>query len=304
MRVLTGVFIFGAVLVLAGCGKKEQTAGPEPVPVRAETVATQQVRTAWRYSGGIQPDTQVQLTFNEPGYIAALHQVRGADGRRREVQVGDEIPQGTVLARLRRADYEAPLNLAMGQELSVQGALDASQAELERAKADQTKADQDFRRAESLYAAKALTRPDYDTATAHHTAATASVQAAMRQIEAHQGQLEAARAQITSARIGLDDTNLTVPMPAVIVAKNVELGSLASAGASAFLIADTRVVKVEFGVPDNMVAHFKTGASVPVELEALPGRTLMGRITQIAASADHESRAFNIQTTPFSPSTR
>ena len=129
-------------------------------------VSTQEIRPAWRYSGEIRPDTEVQLAFKQPGYIAALHQVKGADGRLRDIQVGDEIPSGTVLAHLRRSDYEATLNSAVGQEQSTQGALEASQAQLDQAKADQTKADQDFERAEALYAAKAITRPDYDAAVA------------------------------------------------------------------------------------------------------------------------------------------
>jgi RND family efflux transporter MFP subunit len=295
MRVLLTTFSFTAVFFLAGCGK-EQAAGPEPVPVKVETVATQEVRPAWRYSGEIRPDIEVQMAFKQPGYIAALHQIRGADGRWRDIQVGDEIPAGTVLAHLRRNDYEASLNTAVGQEQSTQGALAASQAQLDHAKADQTKAAQDFERAQTLYAVKAMTRPDYDAAVAHHDAATASVQAAIRQIEARQGQLHAAQAQIVSARIGVGDTNLIAPMPGVIVQKYVERGTLVAAGTQAFTLDDTRVVKVNFGVPDNMLARFKMGASIPVEIEAL-GRTLTGRITEIAASANRESRVFNIEVT-------
>ena len=202
-----------------------QKAGQEPVPVQAETVALQQIQPSWSYSGEIRPDTEVQLAFKEPGYIAALDRVKGADGRLRDVQVGDEIPAGAVLAHLRSSDYEASLNAAVGQQHAMQGALDASQAELDQAKADQAKADQDFERAQALYAAKAMTRPDYDAAVEQHTAATANVEAAMRQIEARRGQLNAALAQAASARINVGDTNLTAPMPGVIVEKNVERGS-------------------------------------------------------------------------------
>ena len=152
MRVFVGILSLVALSVIAGCGTRKQ-AGPEPVPVQAETVAMQQVQPNWSYSGEIRPDTEVQLAFKEPGYIAALNHVKGADGRMRDVQVGDEIPAGTVLAHLRRSDYEASFNSAVGQEHSMQGALDASKAELDRAKADQTKADLDFERAQALYAA-------------------------------------------------------------------------------------------------------------------------------------------------------
>ena len=152
----------------------------------------QQVQPSWSYSGEIRPDTEVQLAFKEPGYIAALYRVKGADGRMRDLQVGDEIPAGATLARLRSSDYQASLNSAVGQQRSAQGTLDASQAELNRAKADQAKADLDFERAQALYAAKAMTRPDYDAAVDQDTSATAGVEAAVRQIEARRGQLSAA----------------------------------------------------------------------------------------------------------------
>ena len=296
MRMFIGSVSLAALYVLAGCGTKMQR-GLEPVPVQAEVVATQKVQPGWSYSGEIRPETEVQLAFKEPGYIAALYQVEGADGRMREVQVGDDIPSAAVLVRLRRSDYEASLNAAMGQRNAMQGALAASQAELDSAKANQVKADLDFDRAQALYGAKAMTRPDYDAAVERHTAATANVEAAVRQIDSRRGQLNAAVGEAASARINLGDTNLTAPMPGVIVAKNVERGSLVAAGTTAFTLDDIRVVKVNFGVPGGMLAHLKLGAEVPVRVEALPGRTLSGRITEIAASANRESRVFNIEVT-------
>lgn len=295
MRKLAGVISSVAVLILAGCGK-ESIPTPDAVPVKTETVATQEVRPSWRYSGEIRPDKQVQLAFKEAGYVDSLYQVRGVDGRWRDLQLGDHIPAGTVLAHLRRSDYEASLSTAVGQQQSVQGALDVAKAELDQARAEESKADLDFQRAEALYAAKAMTRPDYDAAVAHHDAAVASMQAALRQIEAHQGQLNAARSQIVAARINLGDTNLVAPMPGVIVAKDVERGTLVAAGTPAFSIDDTRFVKVAFGVPDSMLAHLTMGAPLPVQIEAI-GKTLTGRITQIAASANQESRVFSIEVT-------
>lgn len=61
-----GISIIGAALILTGCGKKDQTIAADPIPVKAETVATQEIRTAWRYSGQIEPETQVQLAFKQP----------------------------------------------------------------------------------------------------------------------------------------------------------------------------------------------------------------------------------------------
>jgi multidrug efflux pump subunit AcrA (membrane-fusion protein) len=104
---------------------EEQPVEATGVPVKVETVTTQEVQPVLRYSGEIRPDTQVQLAFKQAGYVASLHQIRGAEGRMRNVQVGDEVPAGIVLARLRRSDYEALLNQANGQERSMQGSLQA-----------------------------------------------------------------------------------------------------------------------------------------------------------------------------------
>jgi len=296
MRISIGILSLAALLVLAGCAKTQKV-GPEPVPVVTEIVAAQQVQPSWIYSGEIRPDVEVQLAFKEPGYIAALYRVKGVDGRMRDVQVGDDIPAGATLAQLRSSDYEASLNSAVAQQRSAQGMLDASEAELNRAKADQAKADLDFERAQTLYAAEAMTRPDYDAAVDQHTAATATAEAAVRQIEVRRGQLSAASAQVVAARINLGDTSLKAPMPGVIVEKSVEPGSLVAAGTKAFTLDDTRVVKVNFGVPDSMLAHLKLGEPMTVQLDVLHGRTFTGQITGIAASANRESRVFNIEVT-------
>jgi RND family efflux transporter MFP subunit len=297
MRILGGILSVAALSVLAGCGTKTQKAGQEPVPIQAEMVTMEQVQPSWNYSGEIRPATEVQLAFKEPGYVAALYQVKGGDGRVRDLQIGDEVPAGAVLAHLRSSEYDASVNSAVGQQRAMQGALEASQAELDRAKANQTKADQDFDRAQVLYGAKAMTRPDYDSAVQQHSAATANVEAAVREIEARRGQLFAALGQTASARINLGDTNLTAPGPGVIVEKSVERGSLVAAGTAAFTLDDTRVVKVNFGVPDSMLAHLSLGAAVPVRVDALQGQTLTGRVTEIGSSANHESRVFNIEVT-------
>ena len=290
------ILTIGALLLATACAKKEQAgSGPPPIPVKVQSVTVRDVRQSWRYSGEIRPQTEVKLAFKQGGYVASLHQLRGADGRLRDVQVGDPIALGTVLARLRRSDYQAALTSADGQQTASQGALAAAQADLQQAKADQVKAELDFQRAQDLYAAKAMTRPDYDSAVAQHATAIAKMDGAQKQIEGRQGQLTAALGELDTAKIALNDTNLTATLPGVITSKDVEPGSLVANGASAFTIADTRVVKVQFGVPDEMLSHFKMGASVPVRVAALSERPFNGRITEIAASADRDSRVFNIQ---------
>jgi RND family efflux transporter MFP subunit len=235
------------------------------------------------------------VAFKQGGYIASLRQVRGPDGRFRDIQLGDMAPAGVVLAAVQKKDYRESLNQAAANQKSMEGSLQASQADLERAKANETKAELDYKRAQSLYAGKAMTRPDYDDAVNQYQSAVAEVQSASKQIDSRQGQLNSAKSEVSTAEITLNETDLIAPLTGVIVAKSVEPGTLVAKGSNAFAIADTRIVKMQFGVPDTMLSHFKIGASVPVDIDGLSNSYRNGRVTQIAESADADARVFNIQ---------
>jgi RND family efflux transporter MFP subunit len=293
MRVAMICLVSYTVLASTGCGKKETEA--PPVPVKVGTVAVQDVRATWRYSGAVQPDVEVKLAFKQTGYVASLHQVREGRGRTRDVQVGDRVPAGTVLARLRPAEFVASLNSATGQATASLGQLGMSYADLSQAKADQVKADQQFERAQGLYATKAMTRPDYDNAVAQHAEATAKVESSQRQVESRKGELQSSDAKVATETISLNETNLATTMPSLIVAKDVQPGTLVSNGTTAFTIADTRTVKVEFGVPDSVLPQFRMGAAVPVTIDGLQGQVLTGYVSQISSSADSDSRVFEIK---------
>jgi hypothetical protein len=97
---------------LSGCGARKVTAEQAPVSVKVRAVETVTAGNGVRYSASIEPQTQVELAFNVGGYVAGLLQVRGADGRMRAVQAGDVVRQGTVLARVRPADYQSNVDQA------------------------------------------------------------------------------------------------------------------------------------------------------------------------------------------------
>src|ERR1700684_4211842 len=104
-RQCLGTMFAGAALMLAGCHK--QTAiEPSLQTVTAGTVESIQPDTPERYSATIAPIAQVDLAFKSAGLIEKIYQVRGADGRMRDVQAGDRIARDTELALVRTVDYQ------------------------------------------------------------------------------------------------------------------------------------------------------------------------------------------------------
>jgi multidrug efflux system membrane fusion protein len=187
------------------------------------------------------------------GVVDAITRVRGADGRMRDLQDGDRVRRGDVLARLRQAEFRDQVSDA--------------DAGLRQAQAD-------YERTAQLYENRSVSKAEYDAAYARYTAGIAKQ---------------------SQAVISLNDATLRAPFDGVILRRSIEVGSLAGPSAPAFTVADTRVVKVLFGVPDVVVAGLKPGGTLAIQAEAIPGATLTGRITRISPSADPNSRVFEVE---------
>ena len=84
---------------------QEDPARKPPVPVSVRAVEQHVAAGGVRYSAEIKPSKQVDLAFKVGGYVQTLLQVRGVDGQQRDVQEGDRVTRGTVLARVRDTDY-------------------------------------------------------------------------------------------------------------------------------------------------------------------------------------------------------
>jgi RND family efflux transporter MFP subunit len=266
------VIAAGLAAATLACGGKHGAESP-PRPVYVEKVQSEAAAAGLRYSATIQPYEQIPLAFKAGGYVREVQQRPGVDGRARNLQQGDAVKRGMVLARVNPADYEERINQAKAQ-------LAEADAGLVRARADAS-------RAEALYQAKALTRTDYDAATANLAAATARA--------------EGARAQVESAQIALRDGTLVAPADGIVLSRGIEVGALAAVGTVGFTVADLRQVKAVFGVPDLLVQRVSVGAPLVVTTDAFPGVPFPGRVTAVSPAADAQSRVFNVEVTIPNP---
>ncbi|HKX29019.1 MAG TPA: efflux RND transporter periplasmic adaptor subunit [Blastocatellia bacterium] len=316
-------------LPLAGCRERATAAGPAPVAVRVQTVELNPAGKGVRYAANIEPLKQVELAFRVGGYLDRILPVRGVDGRLRELQAGDLVTRGTVLAHVRQSDYAVKLSQAQSQASEARSSLEASraqwaesqsavassQAQLAEADAAFEKARLDFDRARSLFSSKSFTKADFDGAKMQFEAAAAKQAAARNQvamlqarersaaaqIEVVKARIDGSQARIEEAAIPLQDTALRAPMDGLVLQKSVEIGALVSPGRAGFVIADTTSVKAVFGVPDMIVNKLKLGSPLTVTTESIPDTEFRGRITRISPAADAKSRVFEIEVTIPNP---
>jgi multidrug efflux system membrane fusion protein len=254
-----------------------------------------------RYSANINPYTQVDLVFKVGGYITEVLQVKGADGRMRDVQGGDSVKKETILAQVRQIDYLENVNQAKAQLASAQAASQQAKAQLAKNQAALTKAQLDFERATNLLATQSMTKSDYDGYNENLSASQASVNEAKAQIEAQEGKVAAAKAQLKQAEINLGDASLKAPWDGVILQRNIDVGAFVAAGTVGFSIADVRSVKVVFGVPDVMLRQLQLGSPLAITTDAFPDTVFPGHVTAITPAADPQTRVFNIEITVPNP---
>jgi multidrug efflux system membrane fusion protein len=259
-------------LLFIGCGPAEKHE-PPPIPVGVSPAEAYLGNGEVRYSANIQPYARVELAFKSGGYLTHILQVKGVDGKMRNLQEGDYVKRGAVLAQVRQSDYEAKLAQAAGLNA-------AARASLEKAKLDLV-------RARNLYAANSLTKSDYDKAMAQYGETLGSV--------------AATGGQVKEARIALQDTKLKAPTAALVLKRKVEVGDLVNAGTVGFTVANTEEVKVIFGISDLMLKHVKLGDQLAVTTEALRSRQFRGQVTAISPSADPKSRVFDVEITIPNP---
>jgi len=263
-----------ALAALTSC-TAAKSAATAPLPVRTAKVQSISVGNPLKYSASIIPYTQVDLAFKSNGYLDRILQVRSADGRMRNVDVGDFVNRGTVLAVVQQQDY--------------QDKLQQSKAQLSRSEAEYQKAKLSFDRTTTLYSTKSATKPDMDSAQAQLDSTAASV--------------SSAKAQLSEAQVALGYCELRAPFSGWILKRTVDVGSLVGPATNGFTIADLRTVKAVLGIPDTMISKIKRGQVVQLTSDAIPG-PISGRVTSISTSADAKSRVYSVEVSIANSSNR
>jgi len=262
-----------ACLFFAACDRKLPEPEEQWVPVRVETTGNASETGTVRYSAVVTPKTQVNLAFKVGGYVETILQHAAPGGGEHPITQGETITQDQVMATIKDEEYRDKVKSA--------------EADLASARAALVKAEADIKRARALYKTQSMTGTDYDSAQQEYSTARANV--------------AAASAQLDDARLNLSYCQLKAPMNALVLKRNIEVGTLVEPGAQAFALADMSEVKVLFAVPDVMLKNLAIGDSLSINTRSLPGRTFQGKITSMSPVADSQTRVFNIELTVSNP---
>lgn len=205
------------------------------------------------------------------GPVAEVVYATGFVEPRRPIQVSSRVtaPVTSVLAN--EGDH-----VARGQALATLDAEDQRQG-IAQLVAARINAEQDERRALSLFRQGWLANSGRDRAVAA---------------------ANAARAAEAAARAKLDQYVIRSAITGVILRRDVEPGDLATAAKTLFEMGDASALRVTATVDERDIPLVRTGSAVMMSTEAYPGRIFRGRVYEITPGGDPDQRAFRVRIRP------
>jgi len=227
-------------------------------PVRpVKTVVVQPFADQQRmYSGTVESQTSTDYSFQILGRLMS-----------REVDVGDTVAVGQILARIESAVQEQDVR-------SAHAALVGAQASLANATATAA-------RQRALLGAEAVARSRVEEAELALQSASSSV----RQAEA----------SLDQARKQLDYTRLTARFSGAVTAAAAEPGQVVSAGDTVVTVAQPDHRDAVVDIPEAAAALLMIGATFPVRLDLTPETRVKGTVREIGPLADRATRTRRVK---------
>lgn len=217
--------------------------------------------------------------FVMPPEIVTATQVQAEAWESTLTAVGSlDAVQGVTLTaeisgKVTRLAFEAGEHVAAG-DLLVQQDISVENAQLRAAEATARLARINFERSGTLLPNKAISQSDYDNS---------------------QARLSEALAQIDNIRALIAKKTIHAPFAGRLGIRQINLGQIINDGQAIVTLQSLDPVFVNFELPQHQLAQVRTGLEIRVAADALPGRTLNGKITAIAPEVDAATRNIRVQ---------
>ncbi len=215
-------------------------------------------------TGTVNPVTSVQVGTQVSGQIKELL-----------VDFNSTVKRGQLIARIDPETF-------MYRVRQAQADAEAARSAVVRAQVNEAIAKRDLERTKELVKRNFVSPAELDAHQSAFDLAAAEVRTAQATVQ----QREAQRA---SAQVDLARTEIRAPVDGVVIKRSVDVGQTVAASLQApelFVIArDLRDMQVETSIDEADVGRVRAGQAATFTVDAFPGRTFSGTVSQVRKSA-------------------
>jgi RND family efflux transporter MFP subunit len=258
-RLFLTMLMTTTLLVLVACGEKEVIEKDSVRPIKAMQVGDEEPFGGRWFPGKATATQEANLSFRVHGTVEVI-----------PVDVGDNVNQGSLLARLDPKDYQVALNDAKAQLRKASAGLELAESEyarvarvFEKDPGAISKSMVDVRKAE------------LDTAKAHIVSAQAAVESAMD---------------------NLSYTYLKSPYNGVVVEKFVEQFEDVQAKQQVVRVLDNSSIEFTVQVPETLMEHVDVVRELGaiVVFDTYPDDEVPARVKEVGKEASKTTRTYPV----------
>jgi HlyD family secretion protein len=275
------------ILLFSGCGQSDK---PSAADASSQPAATSQ--EVYIMAGKIDAKDQAAVTTKISAKVAQIL-----------VDVGSPVKQGEPVVILETNELQAQVKQAEAAVFTAQANLNntlagsrpeqiaQAQAALDSAEKNYDNSKNNFNRIQDIYNLKGVSRQQFETAQTQLAAAEAQYKSSQEQLEILkqgatketiailQKQVQQAQASLEVTKTQLNNGTIAAPLSGTVTAKNINVGELASPGATLVSIVNNEDLYVNAYLPASMVGQIKQGQQVIIKVSEIPDKKFDGEIT-------------------------
>ncbi|WP_271764769.1 efflux RND transporter periplasmic adaptor subunit [Aquimarina algiphila] len=254
MKLIKYILLFAfAFLMLNACKEKETEKKEVLRPVEFQVVGNSNVQKTRTFSGIAKAGNEIELSFRSGGVITKIN-----------VSKGQQVKKGDLIAKLDNVQA----NLAYEQSVS---ALNSAQSAMSTAKSS-------LDRIKSLYEKGSNSLSDYESAKN-------SYQNALDQYESAKRNKGIQQSQINYGYI-------YAPQDGLIADTNGAVNETVSAGHQFAILNAGDQMKIEIGLPENIVNKVQLGMSAVISFSAITGENFKGNVLEVSPIIDSDAATY------------
>jgi RND family efflux transporter MFP subunit len=276
--VLSAVLVAAALAGVALSRKSAPAREASTPPVAVVKAGLADLTNTVSVTGEMRPNQQIDLHAKVAGYLQAIN-----------VDIGDHVKEGQVIAVLEIPELKEEVNSAKAATAAGQEAVKSAEAKYHEAHLSLQRLQEVAKKNPKLIA-----QQDLDNATSRDQVAAADLALATQHVAQSQANEDKVETMAKYATI-------TAPFDGVITKRYADPGALIQAGISSntqampvVSLAQDSVLRATFPLPESVVARMKVGDNVAVRIPALD-KTVRGKVSRFARQVERSTRTMEAQ---------
>lgn len=270
----------GIVVVLGGIAyanvRFKRNTGLE---VTTEAIKKRRLEAIVNASGKIQPKRDVNISADTMGRVTDL-----------AVDEGYRVTKGQFLLQIDPRNLRSAVQRTEASLQAAKSQVEQLRVSIESAKVARKQAEDAYNRQQNLWKGGLTTRETLERAENDLKMRDADLKSQEQQLKTQELRMESESATAESARYDLSKVRIESPINGIVTRRNIEegetvvIGTMNNAGTVLLTIADMSVIQAEVEVDETDIPSVRIGQPAKVTIDALPGQSFTGKVTEIGNS--------------------